>query len=78
VEQSKQQQWTTDIDLTKWIGKTVDVKLRSGIIRNGVNIHHRDGLDFNVRVGGTMYTQEGGYFESYKNSKDIVAIKLSI
>lgn len=71
------QKWTTDIDLTKWIGKRVDVKLRDGRVRNAVGVEGCDSLTWNALVSGSMYTQEGRYYDRVVDDRDIVAIRLS-
>lgn len=76
-KKEKQPEWVTDIDLTKWIGKTVDVKMRDGKVRVAAYIGGCSDLHYNVRVAGTMYTQEGRLYSRGKDERDIVAIKPS-
>lgn len=70
--------WTTDIDLTHWIGKTVDVKLRDGTPINNVLVSAKqNGLVCRVNLGCMPYTKNGNYWHYQLNDRDIVAIRIA-
>lgn len=74
----KQPEWTTDIDLTKWIGKTVDVKLRNGVVIDAVDITAEPrAVVYIVGLGEIPYTKHGNYWHSQLDGRDVVAIRLS-
>ena len=69
-------QWITDIDLTQWIGKIVDVKLRNGTIVDAVNVNPRAGKAlYQVKVEHVSYTRCGKHWHDRLDGRDIMAIR---
>ena len=69
-------QWITDINLTKWIGKIVDVKLRNGTIVDAVNVNHSAGKTlYQVKVEHVSYTRWGKFWHDRLDGRDIMAIR---
>lgn len=79
VEEIEQPEWITDIDLTQWIGKTVDVKLRNGTIVDAVTVSPHAGKTlYQVKVEHLSYTRWGKYWHDRLDGQDIVAIRINI
>lgn len=68
--------WTDDIDLTQWVGKTVDVKLRNDTIVNAVSVNPRAGKTlYQVKVEHVSYTRWGKFWHDRLDGRDIMAIR---
>ena len=69
-------QWITDIDLTQWVGKIVDVKLRNGTIVDAVDVNHRARKTlYQVKVEHVSYTRCGKHWHYRLDGRDIMAIR---
>ena len=76
VEEIEQPEWITDIDLTEWVGRTVDVKLRNDTIVNAVAVNHRAGKTlYQVKVEHVSYTRWGKFWHDRLDGRDIMAIR---
>ena len=76
VEEIKQPEWITDIDLAQWVGNTVDVKLRNGTIVDAVDVNHRAGKTlYQVKVEHVSYTRCGKFWHDRLDGRDIMAIR---
>lgn len=69
--------WVTDIDLTKLIGKRVDVKLRNNKLVSGVPVITGNSAYRPVMVAGLSYRKNGNCWWDDADDRDIISIRLS-